>query len=106
MSRTLPSAPVVAIQPTLGKVNAQPKSFHEQRGSVIKQKKLTAKDFVKVLVKLEPIRQRAKEEEEHRQAKQEQAYYDARRVPDFTCGRRNEVVLGQAKSSVKNSERR
>jgi hypothetical protein len=48
-----------------------------------------------VLVKLEPVRQDSKHEEEYRQAKQKEASHDARGVPDLTRDRRNEVVPWQ-----------
>ena len=48
-----------------------------------------------MFVHLEPVRQYAKNEEEHGKTEEHDPRHDADRVPHLTCLRRDEAVLGQ-----------
>lgn len=60
-------------------------------------RELTTKNLLQALMKLVPVRQSTKDEEEHSQAKQQERGENTRRVPDLACCRRDELSGIEAK---------
>ena len=65
--------------------------------SETKAMKLTAKNFVEMLVDLEPVGEGTKEEEEYRQTEQQQRRHDTGGIPNFTSLSRHQTMRGQAR---------
>ena len=58
--------------------------------------RLTPKNLIQVLVQLEPVWQRAKEDEEDSETEQQKGPEDRRCVPNLTSDLRQDVVQRQA----------
>ena len=77
----------------LGNVSAQPvRKWLSDGVSLRPWRQLTTENLAQVLVELEPVREGAKDEEEHRKSEQQQRPEDAAGIPDLACFIRHEIT--------------